>query len=350
MPTPSAHPVEFSGIASEPTPTPTAHPDTLSGTASEPTPTPTAHPDTLSGTASEPTPTPTAHPDTLSGTASEPMPTPSAFPVEFSGIARAFAAPRGQGRGRGTEAPRPVLRDVSLRIAAGEVVAILGASGCGKSTLLRIAGGLDRPSAGAALIDGSPVAGIDPRCAIGFQEPRLLPWRSLADNVALGLPRGIDRAEGRERVGRLLELVGLSPAAALRPREVSGGMAQRASLARALARNPGVLLLDEPFGALDALTRLRMQDLLLEVHASAPATILLVTHDVDEALQLADRVVLLGAEEGRTGATIRSVTAVPGARPRDRGSAELAELRAELLDGLGIDRHGREHSTPSPAG
>jgi len=266
----------------------------------------------------------------------------SAFPVAFDGVGRAFEV-RDRREKRAKEQRRVVLRDVSLRIAPGEVVAILGPSGCGKSTLLRIAGGLDSPTGGAALIDGTPVAGVDARCAVGFQEPRLLPWRSLADNVALGLPRGLDRAAGRERVARLLDLVGLTASAALRPREVSGGMAQRASLARALARNPGVLLLDEPFGALDALTRLRMQDLLLDVHAAAPTTILLVTHDVDEALQLADRVVLLGTEPDREGSTIRSVTTVPGARPRDRGSAELAALRAELLDGLGIDSHGRAH-------
>lgn len=277
-------------------------------------------------------------------------PSSSAYPVEFSGVARSFPAPNRRSgkrtqrdRGREASAPttRTVLRDVSLRIRAGEVVAILGPSGCGKSTLLRIAGGLDAPTGGAALIDGTAVAGFDARCAVGFQEPRLLPWRSLADNVALGLPRGLERAAGQQRVAQLLELVGLTGSATLRPREVSGGMAQRASLARALARNPGVLLLDEPFGALDALTRLKMQDLLLDIHAAAPATILLVTHDVDEALQLADRVVLLGAEDGRPGSTIRSVTTVPGTRPRDRGSAELAQLRAELLDGLGIDRHGR---------
>ncbi|WP_426625607.1 ABC transporter ATP-binding protein [Leifsonia sp. McL0607] len=273
----------------------------------------------------------------------------SAYPVEFAGIGRAFAASKRKGA---APESRAVLRDVSLTVDAGEVVAILGASGCGKSTLLRIAGGLDSPTAGAALIDGTPVAGIDARCAVGFQEPRLLPWRSLADNVALGLPRGLDRAVGAQRVARLLELVGLGPSAALRPREVSGGMAQRASLARALARNPGVLLLDEPFGALDALTRLRMQDLLLDVHAAAPTTIILVTHDVEEALQLADRIILLGGEDGRDGATIRRIVTIPGARPRDRGSAALAELRAELLDGLGIDRHGRAldalHSSTIP--
>jgi sulfonate transport system ATP-binding protein len=264
---------------------------------------------------------------------------PTAFSVAFDGVTRVFTV-RNE---RGGDAQRVVLRDVSLGIEPGEVVAILGPSGCGKSTLLRMAGGLDTPTAGSALIDGTPVDGVDARCAVGFQEPRLLPWRSLAGNVALGLPRGLDRTTGRERVARLLDLVGLTPSAGLRPREVSGGMAQRASLARALARNPGVLLLDEPFGALDALTRLRMQDLLLDIHAAAPATILLVTHDVDEALQLADRIVLLGGEDGRPGSTIRSVTTVPGTRPRDRGSAELAELRAELLGGLGIDRHGRAH-------
>ncbi len=273
----------------------------------------------------------------------------SAYPVEFAGIGRAFAAAKRTGA---VPESRTVLRDVSLTVDAGEVVAILGASGCGKSTLLRIAGGLDAPTAGAALIDSTPVAGIDARCAVGFQEPRLLPWRSLADNVALGLPRGLDRREGTKRVARLLDLVDLGASAALRPREVSGGMAQRASLARALARNPGVLLLDEPFGALDALTRLRMQDLLLDIHAAAPTTILLVTHDVDEALQLADRIILLGGEDGRDGATIRRVVTVPGTRPRDRGSAALAELRAELLDGLGIDRHGRAledlHSSTIP--
>jgi sulfonate transport system ATP-binding protein len=271
---------------------------------------------------------------------------PSASPVEFVDVARAFTVDGSGKRTQPTE--RIVLRDVTLRVEPGEVVAILGASGCGKSTLLRLAGGLDSPTAGTILIDGSPVDGIDARCAVGFQEPRLLPWRTLAANVSLGLPRGLDRRDGQERVARLLDLVGLSASAGLRPREVSGGMAQRASLARALARNPGVLLLDEPFGALDALTRLKMQDLLLEVHGAAPTTILLVTHDVDEALQLADRIILLGAEEGQPGATIRRVLTVPGHRPRDRGSAELAELRAELLDLLGVDRHGHALPAASP--
>jgi sulfonate transport system ATP-binding protein len=257
--------------------------------------------------------------------------------IEFQAVSRSFS--RTQRSGGAATGTHHVVRDVSLSVRPGEVLAILGASGCGKSTLLRIAAGLDAPTTGSVCIDRTPVSGIDGRCALAFQEPRLLPWRTLEANVALGLPRGTDRAEGDARVRELLELVELAEFAHHRPREVSGGMAQRTSLARALARDPGVLLLDEPFGALDALTRLRMQDLLLDIHRAAPTTVLLVTHDVDEALQLADRVILLGSEPGREGATIRQVLTVPGERPRDRGSAELAELRAGLLEGLGVDRH-----------
>jgi sulfonate transport system ATP-binding protein len=266
----------------------------------------------------------------------------TAYSVSFEGVGRDFLAEKKRGE---TASAKRVLRDVTLEVGAGEVLAILGASGCGKSTLLRIAGGLDSPSAGRVTIDGSAVNGVDERCAVGFQEPRLLPWRTLADNIALGLPRGLSREAGAARVGELLDLVGLGSAATLRPREVSGGMAQRASLARALARNPGVLLLDEPFGALDALTRLKMQDLLLDVHAADPTTVLLVTHDVDEALQLADRILLLGTDDDVPGASIRQIVTVPGRRPRDRGDAELAELRAELLAGLGVDRHGTRSTT-----
>ncbi|MEJ3405794.1 ABC transporter ATP-binding protein [Rathayibacter sp. YIM 133350] len=266
---------------------------------------------------------------------------PAAAPVRFAGVARSFPVARERGR---TAEVRPVLAGIDLEVASGEIVAIIGASGCGKSTLLRIAGGLDAASAGTVSIDGTAVTSFDPRAAVGFQEPRLLPWRSIAGNVALGIPRSTRKPAATEAVNRLLQLVGLESAAGQRPREVSGGMAQRASLARALARRPQVLLLDEPFGALDALTRLRMQDLLLDVHSAQPTTVLLVTHDVDEALQLADRVVLLGRTSDSEPATVQRIVTVPGSRPRDRGSAELAQLRAELLEGLGIDPHGRDRS------
>ena len=250
----------------------------------------------------------------------------------INGVARSFSGAQDGGV--------VVLRDIDLEIVAGEIVALIGPSGCGKSTLLRAVGGLDTPSAGQIRVGGTPVSGLDPRCAVGFQEPRLLPWRSVERNVAVGLPRATDVSRGRSRVAELIELVGLADSARLRPRQISGGMAQRVSLARALARDPGVLVLDEPFGALDALTRLRMHDLLLDVHAAEPTTILFVTHDVDEALYLADRVVLLGAEPSSgPGATIRRIVDVPGIRPRDRADIDLARLRAELLDGLGVDSH-----------
>jgi len=262
--------------------------------------------------------------------------TASALSVRLSGVGRSFAGLRAG------DARRTVLRDVTLDIAPGEIVSLLGPSGCGKSTLLRQISGLDTPDSGSIHIDDIAVNGIDQRCAVAFQEPRLLPWRTVTRNVELGLPRGTARDEGRERVAELLSLVQLADAAGLRPRQISGGMAQRASLARALSRGPGVLVLDEPFGALDALTRLTMQDLLLEIHAVEPATIVLVTHDVDEALYLSDRVVLLGEDPDGprgSGSGIRSIVAVPGSRPRDRGDAELALLRAELLDGLGVSTH-----------
>jgi sulfonate transport system ATP-binding protein len=278
-------------------------------------------------------------------------------------------------RGVGRRFDRPVLHGVDLDVAAGEIVAVLGPSGCGKSTLLRQLGGLDQPDTGTVHIGDEPARRTDQRCAVAFQEPRLLPWRTLRDNVALGLPKPskqnkqsaeagktgsgtsattgtspkLTNPERDARLTELLDLVHLGPAQARRPREVSGGMAQRASLARALARQPAVLLLDEPFGALDALTRLRMQDLLLDVHDALPTTVVLVTHDVDEALYLADRIVLLAdlsqqstdsaSADSDGGATsIQRIVTVPGTRRRDRDDPELAVLRQELLEGLGVHR------------
>ncbi|WP_390178742.1 ABC transporter ATP-binding protein [Microbacterium sp. MTN4-26] len=262
--------------------------------------------------------------------------------VRLDSVGRTFGTPNGA---------VDVLRGVDLELPAGEIVAVIGASGCGKSTLLRLVAGLDQPSDGAITVDGDRLADTDERAAIAFQEPRLLPWRTLSQNVELGLPRvrgsrRSARAAGRERVRELLELVGLDHASNLRPREVSGGMAQRASLARALARNPDVLLLDEPFAALDALTRLRMQDLLLEIHAAQPTTILLVTHDVEEALYLADRVVLLSSlrSAGPDARSIAQILPVAGTRPRDRADSAFTDLRATLLEGLGVHTH--HYKTP----
>jgi ABC-type nitrate/sulfonate/bicarbonate transport system ATPase subunit len=224
-----------------------------------------------------------------------------------------------------------VLQGIDLALAPGEFVALLGASGCGKSTLLRLVAGLEQATAGEVRLGEAPVRDVDPRCAVVFQEPRLLPWRSVAANVALGARH----AGGAASPQRLLDQVGLGDAAGAWPHQLSGGMAQRAALARALAGRPDVLLLDEPFAALDALTRLRMGDLLQDVRAETEPTTLMVTHDVDEALRLADRLVLLAGQP----AAVRAVYAAP---PRHDASA-IARLRAEILGhfGLGVDAPAR---------
>ena len=252
----------------------------------------------------------------------------AAVPLSFESVGQSFSVPGGT---------HEVLREVTFTAEPGEIISVIGSSGCGKSTLLRAAAGLNRITAGTVRIGEKAVTGLDERVAIGFQEPRLLPWRTVADNVALGLPQGTKKAAGTVRVAELLELVGLSEYATHRPKEISGGMAQRVSLARALARTPGVLLLDEPFGALDALTRINMQDLLLDVHRQDPTTILLVTHDVEEALYLSDRVIVLGKDTPEAPATIQRIVTVDRAHPRDRADAEITALRSELLAELGVE-------------
>jgi sulfonate transport system ATP-binding protein len=221
-----------------------------------------------------------------------------------------------------------VLNDISLTINPGETLALLGPSGCGKSTLLRLIAGLDTPTSGAVLIDDQRVTGIEPRCSVVFQEPRLLPWRSVSANVRLGSRGGSAESE----VGYWLDLVGLNGFENHLPKEISGGMAQRTALARALIGHPGVLLLDEPFAALDALTRMKMQDLLADVVEALGTTVLLVTHDVDEALYLADRVVVLG----QRGEAITDIVNVDLGHPRDRSDTRLGPMRTQLLRRFGI--------------
>jgi sulfonate transport system ATP-binding protein len=232
-----------------------------------------------------------------------------------------------------------VLHEVHIEIEPGEVVALLGASGSGKSTLLRLIAGLDRPTDGRIEIDGEAVHGIDRRCAVVFQEPRLLPWRSLAANVEFGLPPGTARSKGSAAVRHWLDVVGLREFGDHYPRQVSGGMAQRTGLARALARRPSVLLLDEPLAALDALTRLRMQDLLDVVQQEAGTTTVLVTHDVDEATILADRVLIL-RDDATGAAKVAAMFEVKIPKPRDRGDPRMSALRDRLLDELGVPRRG----------
>ncbi|MCI0429179.1 MAG: ATP-binding cassette domain-containing protein [Rhodospirillales bacterium] len=216
-----------------------------------------------------------------------------------------------------------VLRGVDLKISAGEFTAIVGHSGCGKSTLLRLIAGLDAATAGTISINGQVVSGQVRDARMMFQEARLLPWRRVLDNVGIGLPRGWQTS-----AQAALEAVGLGDRGREWPAVLSGGQRQRVSLARALVSHPHVLLLDEPLGALDALTRIEMQDLLERVWQAQGFTAVLVTHDVAEAVALADRVIVL--ENGINSAEWH----VPHGRPRDRGSAELAKIQGAILDRL----------------
>ena len=219
------------------------------------------------------------------------------------------------------------LGQLSLSVAEGEVLAVIGASGCGKSTLLRLVAGLEAPSEGRIGLDGVPLTGPSPRVGVVFQEPRLMPWLKVKDNVAFGLPRRLSAAERERRAAAEIERVGLAGFADALPKTLSGGMAQRAALARALVTRPAVLLLDEPFSALDALTRQSLQAELVGLWQRDRPTLILVTHDLDEALFLADRVVVLGGQPGR----IRLDLTVPLPRPRPRDGAVLARLRERLF-------------------
>ncbi|HVZ08008.1 ABC transporter ATP-binding protein [Rhodopila sp.] len=227
----------------------------------------------------------------------------------------------------------PVLNHVSLRVEPGEMVALLGHSGCGKSTLLRLVAGLERPTLGALLVDGKPIDGPDPSRVIMFQDPTLYPWRTVKANVSLGLEaRGLLRSQAH-RVDKALELVGLGAFAQAYPHQLSGGMAQRVSLARALVNDPTLLLLDEPLGKLDSMTRISMQQELVALWQRTGFTALLVTHDVEEALFMCNRVVVLTPRPAAVKEDIR----VDLPFPRHRGNPRLAELRRRILGLLGLD-------------
>ncbi len=221
----------------------------------------------------------------------------------------------------------PALSAFQLGVEEGEFVAILGPSGCGKSTLLNIVAGFLRPTAGRVLLDGREVTGPGADRGVVFQEHALFPWMRVIDNIAFGLRlRGVPRAERLAAAGRFVELVGLVGFERHWPRQLSGGMKQRVALARALANDPKVLLMDEPFGALDAQTRRTMQDELVKIWAAAKKTCLFVTHSIEEALLLADRVVTMTARPGR----IKAIHGVGLPRPRDESSPEFVQLKREL--------------------
>jgi len=223
------------------------------------------------------------------------------------------------------------LGGVTLNVGLGEIVAVIGGSGCGKSTLLRAISGLDPASEGTVVLDGERITAPHEKIGIVFQEPRLLPWLKVADNVGFGLTHRPKR-ERAERVAAALMRVGLADKAEVWPRELSGGQAQRVAIARALVPRPEVLLLDEPFSALDAFTRADLQDHLLDLWADAKPTLIVVTHDVDEAIVLADRIMVMRPRPGRISDEI--VVDLP--RPRDRQSAAFDFVKRRVL--VALDR------------
>ncbi|HET8774351.1 MAG TPA: ABC transporter ATP-binding protein [Thermoanaerobaculia bacterium] len=224
-----------------------------------------------------------------------------------------------------------VLEDINLSVSAGEFLCILGPSGCGKSTLLNIAGGFVKQTGGEVTIDGEPVTGPDPRRIFVFQERGVFPWLTVEQNIGFGLFRQ-GEAEKRERIAHYIQLVGLKGFEKSYPRELSGGMKQRLEVARALAVNPDVLYLDEPFGALDSITRLQMRRELLRIWHAERKTILFVTHDIEESVQLADRVVVLSARPGR----VRRIVDIDIPHPRDLSDPRYIALRDEIFGEIGL--------------
>lgn len=224
-----------------------------------------------------------------------------------------------------------VLEDIELDVVAGEFVCILGPSGCGKSTLLNIIAGFLKPTAGNVTIDGEAVDGPDARRIFVFQERGVFPWLTVEGNIGFGLFRQSE-SEKRERIRHYVQLVGLNGFEQSYPRELSGGMKQRLEVARALAVNPDVLYLDEPFGALDSITRLQMRRELLRIWQAERKTILFVTHDIEESVQLADRIIVLSARPGR----VRRIVNVDIPHPRDLSDSRYIALRDQIFAEIGL--------------
>lgn len=226
------------------------------------------------------------------------------------------------------------LKDINLTIGHGEFVSIIGASGCGKTTLLRLIGGLDQPQGGQVLLGGVPITGPDPQRGYVFQQGSLFPWLTVEQNIAAGLRARHVYRQQKEKVGQYIHLIGLEGFEEAYPHQISGGMAQRVAIARALINDPAVLLMDELMGALDSFTRADLQDKLLEIRAQNDATMVLVTHDLDEAIYLSDRIVIMTPRPGR----ISEVLEVKLPHPRERGGMAFIDLRREILDRFHLAR------------
>lgn len=223
------------------------------------------------------------------------------------------------------------LDEIDLCIHSGKIISLIGTSGCGKSTLLRIIAGLDFPTSGQVYIDDEPITAPDPKIGIVFQEPRLMPWLTVRKNVQFGLAER-DKAERDKLTEIMLARVGLTAFASALPRQLSGGMAQRVAIARALVTNPSILLLDEPFSALDAFTRMQLQDHLIEIWSYARPTTILVTHDIEEALLLSDRIIVLRGNPGR----IDREYTLDLPRPRQRNELSFQHWKETLLQALDL--------------
>lgn len=249
------------------------------------------------------------------------MSTQATAKILLAGVEKRFLSARGE--------EQVALSRLDLGINTGEFVCLVGPSGCGKTTLINLMAGFEKPSGGSVLIDGKPVTGADPDHIMIFQDYGLYPWRTVLGNVLFGLQaRNVPAAEAREKALAALELVGLQQSVGKHPHELSGGMKQRVAIARALAVEPSVLFMDEPFAALDAFTRLHMQDELLRIWAEKRPTVVFVTHDLDEAIVLGQKVVLMAPNPGR----VQRILDVKLPHPRERTDNNFAAFRRELFE------------------
>jgi sulfonate transport system ATP-binding protein len=239
--------------------------------------------------------------------------------LQIKNLSHQYALPQG---------PLKVLDQVQLVVQPGEFISIVGASGCGKSTLLRLIGGLEKPSDGQILLDDQAVQAPGLDRGMVFQEPRLFPWLTVEENIAFGCRENVGETEKQKLIQDHVKLVGLEGFEKAYPHQLSGGMQQRTAMARALVSRPQVLLLDEPFGALDALTRIQMQQEVLKIWKAEKITVILVTHDIDEAVYLGNRVLVMSNRPG----TFKKTLSVTLDRPRDRNSVEFSKLRKEIYD------------------
>lgn len=250
--------------------------------------------------------------------------------VLIDGISKTFTIDKGS---------LPVLEDINLSFHQGEFISIVGTSGCGKSTLLKMIIGLEAPTTGQITLAGRVVTKPSVDCGMVFQEARLFPWLTVEENIEFGITKKISKAEKKQLVTQHIELVGLSGFEKALPKQLSGGMQQRVSIARALVNKPDVLLLDEPFGALDALTRINMQNEVLKLWEHEKKTMILVTHDIDEAIFLSDRIVVLSSRPGR----VMDIIDVDLPRPRERSSDDFLKIRGTIFKylmrnaGSGVD-------------